>query len=278
MSKTENNKSIYAPELATIEKVTTMTASEKYFKIKLNSGKELGHLPGQFVEVSVFGIGEAPISVSSSPTMKGSFELVIRKVGNVTGVIHEMKDGATVGIRGPYGTNFPFNESKGRDILFVAGGIGLVPARSFINYVLDNRKDYGRVIIFFGARTPADRLFVDELEAWQKRSDVEFFETVDRGDASWKGNTGVITTLFSKVQIDPKNTTCVIVGPPIMYKFAIAEAKKINIEDKDIIVSLERCMKCGVGKCGHCQINNLYCCQDGPVFTYDSVKPIPEAF
>lgn len=278
MSKIENNKSMYAPELATIEKVSTMTASEKYFKIKLNSGKELGHLPGQFVEVSVFGIGEAPISVSSSPTMKGAFELVIRKVGNVTGVIHEMKDGATVGIRGPYGTSFPFNESKGRDILFVAGGIGLVPARSFINYVLDNRKDYGRVIIFFGARTPADRLFVDELEAWQKRSDVEFFETVDRGDPSWKGNTGVITTLFPKVKLDPKKTTCVIVGPPIMYKFAIAEAKKLNIEDKDIVVSLERCMKCGVGKCGHCQINNLYCCQDGPVFTYDSVKPIPEAF
>jgi len=273
-----NEQSLYAPVLATIEKAEMMTATEKYFKIKLNSGEDLGHKPGQFVEVSVFGIGEAPISVSSSPTTKGYFELVVRKVGNVTSVLHSLEAGATVGIRGPFGTNFPFEEAKGRDILFVAGGLGLVPARSFIRYVLDNRGDYGKVTILCGTKSPEERLFTDELAEWNSRDDVNFLETVDRSCDAWKGCVGVITTLFPKIDIDPAKTTAVIVGPPIMYKFAIAEAKKRDVSDSNIIVSLERHMKCGVGKCGHCQINNLYCCQDGPVFKYSELGDIPEAF
>lgn len=278
MATALNEKSIYAPIIATVQETRQITATEKYYKIALDSGKELGHLPGQFVEVSILGVGEAPISISSSPTQKGYFELGVRKVGNVTGAMHNLKAGDKIGIRGPFGTNFPFEIAKGKDVLFVAGGIGLFPARSFINYVLHNRKDYKNVTILFGARTPSDRVFTDELAQWSKRDDVRFFETVDRGDPSWKGNTGVITTLFSKADIDAANTICVIVGPPIMYKFAITEAKKSGIEDSNIYVSLERNMKCGVGKCGHCQINNLYCCQDGPVFKYSSVQPIPEAF
>lgn len=270
-------QSLYLPELATIEKTGRMTATEMYYKIKLNSDRELGHLPGQFVMVSIFGVGEAPISVSSSPTLKGRFELVVRKVGNVTGAMHRLEAGATIGIRGPYGTHFPIEEAKGRNVLFVAGGIGLVPMRSFINYVLDRRKDYGRAAILFGARSPAERLFVDELAQWRERMDVEFLETVDRGDESWKGNTGVITTLFQKISIDPARTACIIVGPPVMYRFVLIEAKKKGIPDEDIYMSLERRMKCGVGKCGHCQINNLYCCQDGPVFNYTRIKPLPEA-
>lgn len=270
-------KSIYLPELATIEETSQMTATEKYFRLKLASGKELGHKPGQFVEVSLLGIGEAPISISSSPTMKGAFELVVRKVGNVTGKMHELPAGSKIGIRGPFGSHFPYEETKGRDLLFVAGGIGLVPARSFINYVIDHRKDYGRFIILFGARSPAERLFTDELKSWAESSDVEFLETVDRGDDTWKGNVGVITTLFPKIAIDPSKTACVIVGPPIMYRFVLIESKKKSIPDENIYMSLERRMKCGVGKCGHCQINNLYCCQDGPVFRYDQVKPLPEA-
>ncbi len=279
MATATKEQNIYLPELATVEQVKTMTATEKYFRIKLDSGKELGHQPGQFAEFSIFGIGEAPISISSSPTDGGGFDLVVRKVGNVTGAMHRLEQGAKIGVRGPYGTWFPYEETKGRDLLFVAGGIGLVPARSFINYVLDNRSDYGKVTILFGARSPSERLFAEELAEWTKRDDVQFLETVDRGDDSWKGNVGVITTLFPKVEgLDPAKTTCVIVGPPIMYKFAIIEAKKADIPDREIVVSLERRMKCGVGKCGHCQINNLYCCQDGPVFRYSEVQPIPEAF
>ncbi len=277
MATAHHEKSLFLPELATLKKVTRMTATEMYFDIALDSGRELGHEPGQFVEVSVFGAGEAPISVSSSPTKKGSFELVVRTVGNVTAAMHALKEGARVGIRGPFGTLFPTEEAKGNDVLVVAGGIGLVPARSFINYILDNRADYGRLIILFGARTPSDRLFVSELSQWAARNDVEFLETVDRADASWKGNVGVITTLFPKCTIDPARTICAIVGPPIMYKFTIIEAKKKGLADEHIYMSLERRMKCGVGKCGHCQIDHLYCCKDGPVFTYAQVKELSEA-
>ena len=267
------NESIYEPTLATVKSIKDLTTKEKLFEISLNSGQPLGHKPGQFVEVSIFGIGEAPISVSSSPTDgNGSFELGVRKVGNVTGAMHNLKPGATIGIRGPYGTNFPTEETKGRDLLIVAGGIGLVPARSFINYVLANRQDYGRVIILFGTKSPDELLYADELAKWRESDTIEYHETVDHGDDSWKGNVGVITTLFPKVDLDPAKTTAVVVGPPIMYRFVIKECKDKGIADKDIVVSLERRMKCGVGKCGHCQINESYVCQDGPVYTYSDIQ------
>ena len=269
--------SIYLPALAEITRTEQLTKMEKLFEIRLKNGQELGHQPGQFVEVSLFGIGEAPISVSSSPTKKGSFELAVRSVGNVTKALHQMNPGAPLGIRGPFGKGFPVEEIKGKDILFVAGGIGLVPLRSLINYVLDKRSDFGRVMVFFGAKTPAEQLFLDELAKWRTSKEMEYFETVDRSDASWKGNVGVITTLFPKVTLDPKNTVAVIVGPPIMYRFAILEAQVKGIPDDQIIVSLERRMKCGVGKCGHCQINDIYVCQEGPVFNYARIKNLKEA-
>jgi len=267
------NESIYEPTLATVKSIKDLTAREKLFEISLNNGQPLGHKPGQFVEVSIFGIGEAPISVSSSPTDgNGSFELGVRKVGNVTGAMHNLTPGATVGIRGPYGTNFPTEETKGRDLLIVAGGIGLVPARSFINYVLANRQDYERIVVLFGSKTPNEQLYTDELAKWRDSDAIEYHETVDKGDDSWKGNVGVITRLFSKIELDPAKTTAVIVGPPIMYRFVIKECKDKGIADKDIVVSLERRMKCGVGKCGHCQINESYVCQDGPVYTYSDIQ------
>lgn len=269
--------SIYLPTLAEIVRTEQLTQMEKLFDIRLKNGRELGHQPGQFVEVSLFGIGEAPISVSSSPTKKGSFEIAVRAVGNVTKALHNLDRGATVGIRGPFGKGFPVAELKGKDILFVAGGIGLVPLRSLINYVLDHRSDFGRLQVLFGAKTPAEQLFLNELAKWRTRKDMEYLETVDRADDRWKGNVGVITTLFPKITIDPKKTVAVIVGPPIMYRFAILEAQVKGIPDEQIIVSLERRMKCGVGKCGHCQINNLYVCQEGPVFTYAKIKDLKEA-
>lgn len=265
-------ESIYEPVLATVKSVKQLTEEEKLFEISLNDGQPLGHKPGQFAEVSILGVGEAPISISSSPLDgNGTFELGIRKVGNVTNAMHALKEGATIGIRGPFGTHFPFEETKGRDLLFVAGGIGLIPTRSFINYVLKNRSDYGRVIILFGARTPKDQLFVEELQKWRDDPTIEYLETVDKGDESWSGNVGVITTLFPKIEIDPAKTTAIVVGPPIMYRFAIKECKDKGLSDKDIVLSLERRMKCGVGKCGHCQINVKYVCQDGPVFKYSEI-------
>jgi sulfite reductase subunit B len=269
--------SIYLPTLAEIARTEQLTKMEKLFEIRLKNGRELGHQPGQFVEVSLFGIGEAPISVSSSPTKKGSFELAVRSMGNVTKALHQMNPGASLGIRGPFGKGFPVEEIKGKDILFVAGGIGLVPLRSLINYVLDKRSDFGRVIVLFGAKTPAEQLFLDELAKWRATKEMEYLETVDRSDGSWKGNVGVITTLFPKVTLDPQKTVAVIVGPPIMYRFAILEAQVKGIPDDQIIVSLERRMKCGVGKCGHCQINDIYVCQEGPVFNYARIKNLKEA-
>lgn len=269
--------SIYLPSLAEIVRTEQLTKMEKLFEIKLQNDQELGHQPGQFVEVSLFGIGEAPISVSSSPTKKGSFELAVRAVGNVTKTLHTLNRGATLGIRGPFGKGFPIEEMKGKDILFVAGGIGLVPLRSLINYVLDNRSHFGRVFVLFGAKTPAEQLFLDELARWRQSKDMEYWETVDRSDGQWKGNVGVITTLFPKITVDPQKTIAVIVGPPIMYRFAILEAQVKGIPDDQIIVSLERRMKCGVGKCGHCQINHIYVCQEGPVFSYAKIKDLKEA-
>lgn len=269
--------SIYLPSLAEIVRTEQLTKMEKLFEIKLQNGQELGHQPGQFVEVSLFGIGEAPISVSSSPTQKGSFELAVRAVGNVTQALHTLNRGATLGIRGPFGQGFPVEEMKRKDILFVAGGIGLVLLRSLINYVLDNRSHFGRVLVLFGAKTPAEQLFLGELAKWRQSKDMEYWETVDRSDGQWQGNVGVITTLFPKITVDPQKTIAVIVGPPVMYRFAILEAQVKGIPDDQIIVSLERRMKCGVGKCGHCQINHIYVCQEGPVFSYAKIKDLKEA-
>ncbi|MFC1671588.1 FAD/NAD(P)-binding protein [Planctomycetota bacterium] len=272
------DRDLYTPMTATVAKVRNLTEKERLFEISLEDGKDLGHKPGQFVEVSVFGVGEAPISVSSSPSRSnGGFELAVREVGNVTGALHRLEPGARVGIRGPFGTSFPLEELRNRDLLFVAGGIGLVPLRSLINEVLDNRSEYGRVIILFGAKSPGERLFTDELEEWQSRPDVEYLDTVDSADDSWKGNVGVITTLFPKISFDPSVTHCVVVGPPIMYRFVILEAKKKGLANDRIIVSLERRMKCGVGKCGHCQINGVYACRDGPVVRYSDILHLQEA-
>lgn len=272
------SRELYTPEIATVARVERLGEKEKVFEVRLPGGRSLGHKPGQFVQVSVLGIGEAPISISSSPgRSNGSFELAIRDVGNVTGALHRMEPGGQVGIRGPYGTGFPIGDMVGQDLLFVAGGIGLFPLRSLINEVLDHRRGFGRVIILYGARSPAERMFAAELEQWKSRDDVEYLETVDRADASWKGNVGVITTLFPKISITPTRTYCVVVGPPIMYRFAILAAKDKGLPDDRIIVSLERRMKCGVGKCGHCQINGVYVCREGPVFRYSDILYLPEA-
>jgi sulfhydrogenase subunit gamma (sulfur reductase) len=273
--------SIYVPCPAKIVKVETMTALEKLYTVELPNGQSLGHKPGQFVQVSLLGIGEAPISISSSPSRSnGTFELCVRKVGDVTTAMHNLGEGATIGVRGPFGTGFPLEKFKGRDILVVAGGLSLAPVRSVINQVFDERGSYGRFIILYGAKTPNDLLFKDELAAWSKRDDVELLTTVDRGDAEWTAsgrNVGVITTLFPKISVNPRNTIAITEGPPIMYRFVLMELLGKGIPEGQIWLSLERRMKCGVGKCGHCQINGLYCCQQGPSFSYAQIKGVEEA-
>jgi sulfhydrogenase subunit gamma (sulfur reductase) len=273
------HESVYVPTMARLLKVEPLTELEKVFTLELPEGGSLGNEPGQFVEVSLFGIGEAPISVTSSPSRSnGTFELCVRKVGDLTGALHQLEPGATVGIRGPFGHGFPIAKMKGKDILFVAGGLGLPPLRSLINEVLDQRGAFGRVIILYGCKNPGEMLFKEELAEWAGRDDVEFHRTVDRCGEDWEGNVGVITTLFPKITVNPRNTVAATVGPPIMYRFVLMELLGKGIPETQIYLSLERRMKCGVGKCGHCQINDLYCCQDGPVFRYADIKGLEEAF
>ena len=275
---TAREESVYLPVMARVLKVEQMTELEKLFTLQLPGGRSLGNDPGQFVEVSLMGIGEAPISISSSPSRSnGTFELCIRRVGDLTGALHQLDVGQVVGVRGPFGHGFPVSRMRGKDMLFAAGGLGLAPLRSLINQVLDERGAFGRVIILYGCKNPQELLFKDELEEWAGRGDVEFHMTVDRGDESWTGNVGVITTLFPNVTINPRNTVAATCGPPIMYRFVLMELLGKGIPETQVYLSLERRMKCGVGKCGHCQINHYYCCQDGPVFTYAQVKGTEEA-
>jgi sulfhydrogenase subunit gamma (sulfur reductase) len=271
-------ESLYAPEFARLTSVQPVTEMEKLFTVELPDGQSLNHEPGQFVMLSIPGVGEAPISITSSPSRSnGTFELCVRKMGDVTGALHALEPGAMIGIRGPFGHGFPVDKMRGKDMLFAPGGLGLAPLRSLINQVLDEREDFGRVIVLYGAKRPAELLFRDELDAWAARDDVELHVTVDRGEGDWDGNVGVITTLFPKVSVDPHNTIAITCGPPIMYRFVLIEILGKGIPENHIYLSLERRMKCGVGKCGHCQINQIYCCQSGPVFTYDQIKNVPEA-
>jgi NAD(P)H-flavin reductase/NAD-dependent dihydropyrimidine dehydrogenase PreA subunit len=276
--QTEGNIN-YVPKLATIVKKTPMTGKETLFEMRLDDGSILNQVPGQFVQVSVFGVGEAPISVTSSPTQKGTFQLCVRKIGSVTTGLHMLNVGDKIGIRGPFGHGFDTEFLKGKDLLFVAAGLGIAPLRSLLNYVLDNRTDYGKVVVLYGCKEPRELLFGDEMVALENRDDVEYLPTVDwcPENEVWDGNIGVITTLIPQVNFDPENTYAIVVGPPIVYKFVISDLKKRNVPDDHIILSLERRMKCGVGKCGHCQINQIYVCKDGPVFNYAKIKGVPEA-
>jgi len=270
-------ESPYCATDARIVRTRMLTENEKFFEIALAGGARLDHEPGQFVMVSIPGVGEAPISIASSPTRRGSFDLVVRKAGRVTGALHRMEVSDRLGIRGPFGKGFPLQVLEGNDLLIVAGGLGLVPLRSLIQFVFDNRRDFGSVNILLGCKSPKELLFSDELAAWSERMDINFSCTVDRADPDWKGNIGLITALIPGVTLDPNRTFGIVVGPPVMYRFVIIELLKKNIPERQILVSLERHMKCGLGKCGHCQMDAIYCCQDGPVFSLDRIKNLKGA-
>ncbi|MBL7052572.1 MAG: FAD/NAD(P)-binding protein [Candidatus Marinimicrobia bacterium] len=275
--KNTTPQDLYFPLMAEITDIQKFTELETFFEITLPDGMDLGHQPGQFVEVSMFGVGEAPISVCSSPTKKGSFDLCVRKVGMLTELMHQMKIGDKIGIRGPFGHGFDTDALKGKDILIIGGGIGIVPLRSLFNFVIDNRDNFGRLIMCYGAKNTDEFLFPDEMKMWENDKNIEFHCTVDKGSDDWNGNVGVITTLIPNLDLDLKNTIAAVVGPPIMYKFVLLSLMSKGLPDENIYMSLERRMKCGIGKCGHCQINHSYVCQDGPVYHYPTLKTMQEA-
>jgi NAD(P)H-flavin reductase len=269
----------FLPKTAKILDVKSLSEREKLFRFRMEDGSRLNHNPGQFVEISVQGVGESPISLASSPTRDGMFETAgIRMVGNVTRALHAMKPGDTVGVRGPYGNGFPVRELQGRDLLFIAGGIGIFPLRSMMQYAVDKRDQFGRLNMLYGCREPSEMLLREELPAL-RQSDFNILETVERCPLNeiWEGDIGVITTLFPKISVDPAKTTALVVGPPVMYRYVVSECLKKGIAKDQILLSYERRMKCGLGLCGHCQINNVYACQEGPVFTYEKLVTLPEA-
>lgn len=276
------NNRLYLPEAAKIIEVQNFSAKEKFFRLELLSGKSLGHTPGQFLQVSILGIGEASISISSPPSQDNKFDLCVRAIGNVTNKLHTLKTGDVVHIRGPFGHGFDtsiLQKMQNKHLLFVAGGIGYVPLRSLINKVIAERNNYQKISILYGCKTSSERMYQNELqEIAGMAGNIELLETVDKTDSAWKGNVGVITTLIPKVNFDASNTIAVICGPPIMYKFVLKSLLEKGFAKDNIYLSLERRMKCGVGKCGHCQMEGVYVCQSGPVFNYAEIENNEEVF
>jgi len=230
-------KELYHPVISTIKNVEKLTELEKRFEIALPDNRVLGHKPGQFVEVSIFGYGEAPISICSSPLKVPTFELTVRKVGKFTDKMHCLDAGSAIGIRGPFGNGFDVTSFQGKDILFVCAGIGIAPLKSLIDYSLGKRNDFRRIVILYGTRNPSQILFKEDIELWQYMDDVEFHMTVDRADDTWKWHTGVITTLIPPLTLDAENTIAAVVGPPVMYKFAIMSLKSKRIPDENIYLA-----------------------------------------
>ncbi|HOT04700.1 MAG TPA: FAD/NAD(P)-binding protein [Atribacter sp.] len=274
------NKNIYLPRLYQIMEIIPETSDIKTFRLDLE-GENSSHLPGQFAELFVPGVGEAPISITSSPTQKGILEFSIKRTGLVTSAIHRLNPNDRLGIRGPYGNTFPLSDLTGQNLLFIAGGIGLAPLRSLINYVLDTEKrnHFKKVTILYGARSPQDLVFKWELKKWQNREDITFLLTVDRGDDQWKGTVGLVPNVLKEnVQVNPLEWKSIICGPPIMIKFTIKALLEMGFQPPDIITTLEMRMKCGLGKCGRCNIGPYYVCKDGPVFTYQQLQNMPEEY
>jgi NAD(P)H-flavin reductase len=228
--------------------------------------------PGQFSMLYSYGVGEAPISISGDPHEPDRLVYTIRSVGAVSQALVSHRSGDAIGMRGPFGTSWPVEMAKGRDVLLVAGGIGLAPLRPAIYHILRKRTSYGRLIILYGARNPKELLFGKELRTWATFPDTQILTTVDYGAPSWRGNVGVVTKLFRQVKIDPEQTLAMMCGPEIMMRFAVRELQDRKIADQRIFLSMERNMKCAAGFCGHCQMGPYFVCKDGPVFSYSEMR------
>jgi sulfhydrogenase subunit gamma (sulfur reductase) len=268
---------IYLPHLAEITDIKQETPDIRTFKLKFKDGavgKSFNYNPGQFVELSVFGEGESPFCISNSPTRNSGIECSIKRMGKVTQALHELDIGDSVGIRGPYGNGFPIEDLKSKNILFVAGGIGLAPLRSLINYCLDNRSDFKSITIVNGARTSKDLVYKEEYPIWEKAKDAKLYLTVDCNEENWTCMVGVVPRILEQLKPACKDSVAIVCGPPIMIKFTLPVLLKIGFCSEAIITTLEMKMKCGLGKCGRCNIGPKYICKDGPVFSYEELEAL----
>jgi len=266
---------VYLPHIAVIEKIIEETPGVRTYHFNFKDEKlrkEFTFESGQFAQYSILGTGEATFCISSSPTRRDHLEFAVQRVGKVTNALNRLGVGSEIGFRGPYGNSFPLDFLKGKNLVFVGGGIGLAPLRSLIWNVIDNRDIYNKVDIVYGARSPADLCFKYDLEAWDKDKTINMVTTVDRGDDSWKGKVGVVPKILEEIAPPAKDTVAIVCGPPIMIRFTFPVLEKLGFKPEQMLTTLEKRMKCGIGKCGRCNIGNIYVCRDGPVFSYAQIK------
>lgn len=263
-------KNIYKPIEATLEDIIVETPSIKTFVFKPKEKFEFK--TGQFIELTLPGLGEAPFTPSSNPNIKETIDVTIMKAGRITTLMHTSPKKISVGIRGPYGKGYPLEKFAGRDLLIIGGGVGLAPLRSLLLSLFSDLDNYNKIVLRYGARSPQDIVYKNLLPEWSKIKKVDLVTTVDVGDQTWNGNVGLITTILKDLPVDLKNALAIVCGPPIMMKFVNLKLLDLGFKAQDIYLSMEKNMSCGLGKCGHCRLGNYYICKDGPVFTYDQLK------
>ncbi|MBP5180429.1 MAG: FAD/NAD(P)-binding protein [Clostridiales bacterium] len=282
MCDCDNNKNqdILVPHVGIITDITQETPDVKTFRVNApGGGKLFEHMPGQCAMVCVPGVGEGMFSITSSPTNKEYMEFSIKRCGLLTEYLHGLSVGDEITVRGPYGNNFPVDtELKGKNLLFIAGGIGLAPLRSVINYCIDNRKDYGQIDILYGSRSADDLVKLKEIkEKWMNTEGVNVYLTIDREQEGWDGHVGFVPAYLKEIDFSTDKIG-LICGPPIMIKFVLQGMKELGFTDDQVYTTLELRMKCGVGKCGRCNIGSKYVCKDGPVFRFDQIEEMPDEY
>lgn len=277
----DSKNTIYTPDVARITRIERLSPTEKVFKIVFDDEEiknKFEFKPGQFVELTVFGLGEAPFSIISNPKNRDFLKLCIRDVGGVSRALHNMEEGGKVGIRGPFGNGyFPYEKMKNQNVLLIAGGLGLAPLMSLIRYILHYREDYKEIMVVYGAVNPESILFKNEIQYWSNRGDISLCLSVDNPDDKWTGEIGICTKLIPRVIFPPDDTYVAVAGPPVMYKYVVYELEKKKYKPENIFLSLERRMECGVGKCNHCHVGNKLVCVDGPVFSLWEIRNLKEA-
>jgi len=273
-----NPKNPYLPEVATILETVQETHNIKTFRLRFDNEEAMQAFsfePGQVGQLSCFGVGESTFVINSPPTRMDYLQFSVMRAGEVTTRLHGLTAGDKIGVRAPLGNHFPYESMKGKDIVFVGGGIGMAPLRTLFLFMLDNRADYGAITLLYGAKSPADMAFGAELPEWLARKDVNTVLTIDREAEGWEHRVGLIPNVLTELAPKPENAVAITCGPPIMIKFTLEALKKLGFGDEQIVTTLEKRMKCGVGICGRCNIGTSYVCQDGPVYTYAQLKKLP---